>query len=80
MLDGDCLVFIEVRFRGGASLVDAVATVDARKQRKLTQAAAVYLSKHPEFCHHSCRFDVVGVDRRDHGHDEIRWLRDAFRL
>ena len=79
MLDGDCLVFIEVRYRGGGSLVDAVTTVDARKQRKLVQTANVYLSKHPRFQHHSCRFDVVGVDRRANGDVDIRWIRDAFR-
>lgn len=79
MLDGDCLVFVEVRYRGGGSLVDAVTTVDARKQRKLIQAASVYLSKHPRFRNHSCRFDVVGVDRPGNGDHEIRWLKDAFR-
>ena len=79
MLDGDCLVFVEVRYRGGGSLVDAVTTVDARKQRKLAQAAAIYLSKHPRFQYHSCRFDVVGVDRNANGEAGIRWVQDAFR-
>ena len=77
MLDGDCLVFVEVRYRGSGSLVDSIATVDARKQRKITQTAAVYLSRHPRFQHHNCRFDVVGVDKcRDRNY---RWLKDAFR-
>ena len=80
MLDGDCLVFIEVRYRGGGSIVDAVTTVDARKQRKLAQTASLYLAKHSRFRHHSCRVDVVGVDRPDNGDEEIRWLRDAFRV
>ena len=80
MLDGNCLVFVEVRYRGGGSLVDAISTVDARKQRKLAQTAAVYLSKHSRFQHHCCRFDVVGVDRDANGNDEIRWVSDAFRL
>ena len=79
MLDGDCLVFIEVRFRGHGSLVDAVATVNEGKQRKLILAASTFLSKHPKFQHHCCRFDVVGVDRADGGDNEIRWLSDAFR-
>ncbi len=78
MLDGDCLVFVEVRYRGGGSLIDAVATVDARKQRKLTRTARVFLAGHPGFQHHCCRFDVVGVDRLDRG-DNVRWLKDAFR-
>ena len=79
MLDGDCLVFVEVRYRGSGSLVDAIATVDVRKQRKLSRAAAVYLSRHSQFQHHCCRFDVVGVDRPNEGDCDVRWLRDAFR-
>ena len=79
MLDDDCLVFVEVRYRGRGSLVDSIATVDTRKQRKLAHAAAVYLSKHSRFQHHRCRFDVVGVDRPHEGDTQFRWLRDAFR-
>ncbi len=79
MLDGNCLVFVEVRYRGRGSLVEAVATVDARKQRKLAQTAAVYLSRHSEFQHHPCRFDVVGISERDDGDCVFRWLNDAFR-
>ncbi len=80
MLDSGCLVFAEVRYRGGGSLVDSISTVDARKQSKLARTAAVYLSKHRQFRHHTCRFDVVGVDRRAGGDIDVRWIRDAFRL
>ncbi len=79
MLDGDCLVFVEVRYRGGGARQNAVATVDRHKQRKLIQTASVYLSSNPRFRHHPCRFDVVGIDRQSNGDDEVTWLRDAFR-
>lgn len=79
MLDGECLVFVEVRYRGSGSRVDAISTVDARKQRKFARTAAIYLARHPHYRHHSCRFDVLGVDRLPNGKATIRWIRDAFR-
>ncbi len=79
MRDGDCLVFVEVRFRRASSPVDAAFTVDARKQRKLAQAATVFLARHGEFRHSPCRFDVVGIDRDACGRERIHWVCDAFR-
>lgn len=79
MLDGDCLAFIEVRYRTARSFVGASLTVDSRKQQKLAHAAAMFLSKHHGFRHSACRFDVVGVDRDDDNRLTIDWRRDAFR-
>lgn len=79
MLDDGCLAFIEVRYRDFNSPVDALLTVDARKQKKLAQTASMFLSTHRSFHAHACRFDVVGVDRDRHGAVSIEWLRDAFR-
>ncbi len=79
MLDGDCLAFIEVRYRNASSFVNALLTVDARKQGKLASAAALFLAKHGRFRHSTCRFDVVGVDRNENGELSINWRRDAFR-
>lgn len=79
MLDGDCLAFIEVRYRTSRSFVDALQTVDARKQAKLANAAAMFLSMHGRFRHNTCRFDVVGIDRDDGDRLTFDWQRDAFR-
>ena len=79
MLDGDCLAFIEVRYRNARSFVNAMLTVDARKQAKLASAAAMFLSRHGRYRHSVCRFDVVGVDRDDRGRLTVDWRRDAFR-
>lgn len=79
MLDGDCLAFIEVRFRTARSFVNAALTVDTRKQGKLASAAAMFLAKHDRYRHSTCRFDVIGVDRDDRGSVKIDWRRDAFR-
>jgi putative endonuclease len=79
MLDGQTLVFAEVRHRSSGSFVRAVLTVDRRKQRKLASAAAMFLAKHRNFGQHTSRFDVVGIDRDANDGIAIEWIKDAFR-
>lgn len=79
MLDGECLAFVEVRYRTAASIVRAALTVDSRKQRKLACAAAMFLAMNKSFDDRVCRFDVVGLDRDTNGEVSIDWMRDAFR-
>lgn len=76
MADGDELVFVEVRFRADEGYGAGFETVTAAKQRRLTTAARVYLSRHGAE-HRPCRFDVVSVTKRNY-RPEIHWLRDAF--
>ena len=76
MLDGETLVFVEVRRRGRVDFGDALDSVDARKVRKLVLAARLYLQREPRHAHRDCRFDVVGFD----GPAEPRWVRGAFTL
>jgi len=80
MLDGDCVVFVEVRYRSGRSFTRAALTVDKRKQRKLALAAELFLATRTAYSGNSARFDVVGVDRDSDGHATVEWLRDAFSL
>jgi putative endonuclease len=74
MLDRNCLVFAEVRYRQTSQFVAAGLTVDRHKQRKLIRTAALYLAKRPRFANHTVRFDVVAIEG-----DSVRWIRDAFR-
>lgn len=67
--DGNTLVFVEVRQR--RRLPDAAASIDFRKQTKLTAAAAHYLGGGDS---RPCRFDAVLVDSQN----KVRWLRAAF--
>lgn len=79
MRDGNCLVFVEVRYRRPSSPVDAAYTVDQHKRRKLARAASEFLARHSEFAHSPCRFDIIGIDRDDLGREHFSWLSDAFR-
>ena len=76
MLDGETLVFVEVRRRGRSDFGDALDSVDVRKARKLVLAARLYLQREPRHARRDCRFDVVGFD----GGAEPRWVRGAFSL
>ena len=80
MLDADCLVFVEVRFRSAKRLVSAVHTVDCFKQRRLGRAAELYLARSRVHANRKARFDVVGIDRDENGEMSFEWLRDAFSL
>ena len=80
MLDAECLVFVEVRFRSGKRFAPAADTIDLFKQRKLGRAAEIYLSKRAEHAGRKARFDVVGIDRNSFGTTSVEWLRDAFSL
>ena len=78
MLDGDTLVFIEVRYRRDDRFGGGAASVDGRKQRKLVRAAQLFLQRHPRYANGACRFDVVEADG-DPATPRLNWLRDAFR-
>ena len=59
--DGAYLVFVEVKYRASQRGGHPLEAVDARKQRRLRRAAALYLLRcgYPE--NTPCRFDVVGI-------------------
>ncbi len=79
MLDQDCLVFVEVRYRKSNRFASAACSVDRHKQRKLARAAAMFLGRHPQYCNHVVRFDVVAFDATPNDQCTLQWLRDAFR-
>lgn len=79
MLDCDCLVFVEVRYRRMSRFASAAASVDGAKQRKLMRAAATFLAGNPRYCDIPVRFDVVAIDASTDDRCTLQWLKDAFR-
>jgi putative endonuclease len=84
MLDGDCLVIVEVRCRqpGAAAssrFASAIQSIGPQKQRKLAKAALFFLAKHKAFQNHKVRFDVVACDGPMPDQYKLQWIRDAFR-
>jgi putative endonuclease len=59
-LDGRTIVFAEVRSTEGSDIERPALSVDAIKQRKLTDLAVAYLQRH-RLLGHNARFDVLVV-------------------
>lgn len=75
--DGESLAFIEVRARREGALVDGLASVDERKQRKLIRAARFYLHRHGiDNCF--CRFDMISVTITSESGYQFEWIPNAF--
>ena len=75
MLDGDTVVFVEVRYRKHAAWGGALESVDARKRQRLILAAELFLQRESRWGKQPCRFDVVAIGPGDTG---LNWLRNAF--
>lgn len=78
MIDGNCLVFVEVRYRDSNRFARASLTVDQRKRKKLIRTAAMFLG-HGGHAHRPARFDVVAIDRSADEPSSLEWIKDAFR-
>jgi len=72
MRDGDTLVFVEVRYRASQRFGGAAASVDRRKQIRISAAAAYFLQRHTIAL--PCRFDVVAIGPAG----QLDWIRHAF--
>lgn len=78
MLDGDTVVFVEVRYRRHSAWGGAAASVDARKQQKLALAAQSFLQQHPRLAQHPCRFDVIALNGDPGNNPPLDWFKNAF--
>ncbi|MEY4328654.1 MAG: hypothetical protein RL703_473 [Pseudomonadota bacterium] len=75
-LDGNTLVFVEVRLRRNTRFGGAAASIDARKQHRIIHAARCYLLRYPRQAERPCRFDCVLLDSLNA--DQLAWIKDAF--
>lgn len=77
MTDGDCIVFVEVRYRANREFGDPLETITSHKQRRIIAAATHFLAANPRLRDRTCRFDAVGVTG---GGDSVEydWITDAF--
>jgi putative endonuclease len=76
---GGTLVFVEVKTRKGKAQGTPLEAVSAHKVKRLSAAAAVYLSRFPE-APKACRFDVVtlGPEKNWLGVARLRHVKNAF--
>ena len=77
MMDGNSLVFVEVRYRADNTFGDGAESVDQFKQRKLRIAAETWLQQNQEAMFTGCRFDVMSVTGDDKNYI-AELIDDAF--
>ena len=76
-VEGDHLVFVEVKTRSGSSFGHPLLAVDRKRRTRLRQAAAIYTSRRglrPA----SIRFDIVVVDFESSPKAKVELIRNAF--
>jgi len=70
--DGDCLVFVEVKYATSEKYGHPATWIDDRKQEKLRRAAELYIRDN-HISGVDIRFDVITIDR-----GEIEYYQNAF--
>lgn len=73
MLDGDTLVFIEVRFRKNNDFGGGLASITSGKQKKIIKTAHHYLFQLDDEPY--CRFDAIAIDGSN---NPPQWIKGAF--
>ena len=72
MLDNESIVFVEVKTRLHGEPGSGLMAVDYRKQKRIAQAAVMYLMKN-NFLNRSVRFDLVEITG-----NHLLHIQDAF--
>src|SRR5438045_9213815 len=72
------LVIAEVRTRASSAYGGAAASVDRRKQRRITRAASALLQQRAELARLPVRFDVIVVGEPHGAAPRIEWIQHAF--
>lgn len=77
-VEGDAVVFFEVKTRTSAAFGPALAAVHHRKQRQVVRAAEWFLAER-RLVDTACRFDVLAVTLGSAAEPpRVEWIRDAF--
>jgi putative endonuclease len=78
-LDGDTLVFVEVRARRSSALGTAAESIDYRKQQRINRAIMLYLEQNAVDPRRPLRIDVVAIRLDDAGQPAaIDLIKNAF--
>lgn len=76
-LDGDTVVFVEVKTRRGNGYGVPAEAVTRRKQDQIVKTAMAYLLK-KKLRDVSCRFDVIGISLQGGASPKIEHIQSAF--
>jgi putative endonuclease len=77
MLDGDCLVFVEVKTRRGAAAGAAEEAISVAKARRLLASGDWYVMEHPEHGDRFWRIDLVAITLERHRVERVTHIANA---
>ncbi|TYK66148.1 YraN family protein [Colwellia echini] len=78
MLDGETLVFVEVKYRKNTSFGGAIAAIPVSKQNKIKHCVTFYLHQAGLNEYNTpCRVDVIALVG-DINQPQVTWLKNAF--
>ncbi len=77
MLDGDSLVFVEVKYRKNNWHGESIEQVTRRKREKLMKSALLYLAGSRRYGDYPCRFDIVGIAPSGTA-ESVEWIKNAL--
>lgn len=72
-IHGNCLTFVEVKYRSSTRSGYPEEAVDGRKQERICRASDYYRLSHRQYQRMQVRYDVVAVLA-----EEVRWYQNAF--
>lgn len=78
-MDGDYLVFVEVKTKSLADFSEPETWVDLKKQNQLIKMANFYLSE-KDITDVNCRFDVIGITLGKDNKEKIVHIENAFQI
>ena len=78
MREGECICFIEVKFRVSMTYGGAAYSIPLTKRRKIIKTALFYIAGHRQLASCPLRFDAFLIQRQPDGSDRINWIRNAF--
>ena len=78
-VDGDAIVFVEVKARRGMGFGEPVWAVDRKKQQHLIKASLFYLAR-KRIQNRSCRFDIVVIQETRDGKRKIDLIYNALEV
>jgi len=76
-LDGETIVFVEVKTLAADHAADPEDKIDYHKQRKLMQVARAWLTKH-RYPERAYRFDAVAVVMASDETPQIKHIEESF--
>ena len=72
-IDGNTIVFVEVKAWSAFGMEDLSYSLDIKKQRKIIETAKYFLSVHRKYSKMAIRFDVIFLDKFS-----VTYLASAF--